>query len=162
MNILTPKGQANEVYYDALITFLSEKYRFKFISMQQDKPSRIDGVISTFENIGKAVFEAKCRNMSKEDLERFGSWILTYDKIKAGSAVARLLSVPFIGYLHCKKDSSVFSWIIADSEGKPTFEYEVKQTVTKKNINGGEKQAVNAFLPIEKAKFHGFIKNFTQ
>jgi hypothetical protein len=88
--------------------------------------------------------------MSMMELDNYGSWLVTLDKIMDGKKLSEMLCVPFIGFLYLIKDDIVMYWKITDNQGNFLFDFDVKQTQTQKTINGGQIVRTNAYLPFNK------------
>lgn len=97
------------------------------------------------------VFESKCRALSDRELKRFGSWLVTYQKIKDLKSLSELLRVPAYGVVYLLKDKKIRIWKIA-SDGEYCFKFKIDKTETQKTINGGKIKRVNAYLPVENSK----------
>tara|TARA_R100000963_G_C4638997_1_gene102744 strand:+ start:1032 stop:1514 length:483 start_codon:yes stop_codon:yes gene_type:complete len=155
MDILTKKGQRSLEYEHIML----EKIRHNICKKHKDNSfifetnkntvAKVDGILIK-DNQLSAIFESKCRNLSMMDLENYGSWLITLDKIMDGKKLSEMLCVPFIGFLYLIKDDIVMYWKITDKNGDFLFNFDVKQTKTQKTINGGEIVRSNAFLPFKK------------
>ena len=100
-----------------------------------------------------ALFESKCRNMSLVQLEKYGSWLITNEKIEQCKLLSKLLEVPFLGFLYLLEDKLVMFWKITNYNGEYEFDFEIKKTLTQKTISGGEIYRENAFLTVDKGQF---------
>jgi hypothetical protein len=85
-------------------------------------------------------------------LIEFGSWLVTNEKVENCRLLSEMLCVPFFGFLYLVPDRKAMLWQITDLEGNFLFPFEVKETLTKETINGGEVLRANAFLSIKYAK----------
>ncbi len=82
------------------------------------------------------IFESKCRDLSLMELRKFGSWLITFDKIMDGKRLSEMLRVPYLGFLYLIKDKIIMYWKITDSYGNFLFDFDVRNTTTQKTING--------------------------
>ena len=151
LDINTPRGQKSLVHEELMLNRIKKLRQVDIIETDKATAAAIDGFIVR-ENKITGVFESKCRNMSYEQLQQYGSWLVTYDKIIKGQAISKLLHVPFLGFLYLIQDMRILYWKITDSNGNFTFSYDVKQSQTQATINGGIAHRWNAFLPIKHAK----------
>ena len=62
-----------------------------------------------------------------------------------------MLMVPYLGFLYLVPDDMIFYWKITNKIGDFRFDYEVKETLTQKTINGGKTIRENAYLPFKYA-----------
>ena len=97
------------------------------------------------------IVEFKSRNESLESMERFGTYLISYDKILNGIEISRVMCVPFILIVYLIKDGVVIGIELGDEYGV-AVPMEIKETRTQKSIDGGEAIRRNAYIDIE--KFH--------
>lgn len=115
-------------------------------------PADVDGVIvKGGEAI--AVYEAKCRDMTRQQLAKFGNeWLLTFDKLQKGADIARSLCVPLIGYLYLVPDHVVLSVRLADRCGQFLPRMRLERTETQECCNGGQIVRTNAYIDVSVAR----------
>lgn len=153
LDINTKKGQSSLEYEREMLehirsTFCKKHTTSMLIETNKYKEAKVDGIIVK-DNQVSGIFESKCRNMSLMELNSYGSWLITFDKIMDGKNLSKMLCVPFIGFLYLIKDKIVMYWKITDSKGEFEFDFEIKKTKTRKTINGGEAIRTNAYLPVK-------------
>ena len=153
LDINTKKGQSSLEYEREMLehirsTFCKKHTTSMLIETNKYKEAKVDGIIVK-DNQVSGIFESKCRNMSLMELNSYGSWLITFDKIMDGKNLSKMLCVPFIGFLYLIKDKIVMYWKITDSKGEFEFDFEIKKTKTRKTINGGEAIRTNAYLPFK-------------
>ena len=149
MDILTKKGQKSLEYERIMLERISVLTNVNIIETDKDMDAKVDGMISQ-DNQLTGIFESKCRNMSLMQLRKFGSWLVTFDKILDGRKLSQLLRVPFIGFLYLIPDEIIMYWKITDKYGNFLFDFDVKNTKTQKTINGGSIVRANAYLPVKR------------
>ena len=110
----------------------------------------IDGVATKNGEVTHIV-EFKSRNESLESMERFGTYLISYDKILNAIEISRVMCVPFILIVYLIKDGVVIGIELGDEYGV-AVPMEIKETRTQKSIDGGEAIRRNAYIDIE--KFH--------
>lgn len=154
LDINTPKGQNSLNEEQEMLKYMTYKWRKTgktFIQTIKDKAAYCDGfIVKDNEIIG--LFESKCRKLSFSELEKFGTWLITYEKLEQCKQLSYALKVPFYGFLYLIKDKKVGVWKIAE-DGEYSFEFKIEETITQKNINGGEIKRKNAYLPVKNSKF---------
>ena len=153
LNINTPRGQKSLEYEKEVTTFFERANEgLQWIDTPKGMPAAVDGVWIRYGEL-KSVAEIKCRDMSEDTF--FGrykaEWLLSVDKLEKGRLAAKLLGVPFFGYLALIQSGIVLYKSLYDGEGRPTAEWTEKRTGTPKNINGGYVERLNAFIPMEDA-----------
>ena len=110
----------------------------------------IDG-IATKNNEVTHIVEFESRNESLASMERFGTYLISYDKIMNGIDMSRMMCVPFILIVYLIKDGVVMGVELGDEYGV-AVPMEIKETRTQKSIEGGQAIRRNAYIDIE--KFH--------
>ena len=95
MDILTEKGQESLKHEKNMISIIKSKYNVNIIETNKDNPALCDG-FTTRNGIITGVFESKCRNATLKDLNKWGSWLVTYDKINDLAWMINKLCVPAI------------------------------------------------------------------
>ena len=148
MDILTEKGQQSLRSEEEMLAIIMGKYDLDIIETNKDRPAICDGFIVQ-NGIITGVFESKCRNNTLEDFNRWGSWLVTYEKIDGLAWLSSKLCVPAVGFLYSIPDRTVLKWKITDKEGNYLFDFKVDETITQATINGGQAKRENAYLPME-------------
>lgn len=79
-----------------------------------------------------------------------GGYLVTMDKISKGVELSKALRVPFFLIVRLIGDKNkILVWRIWDQ--KYLFDFEKRESVTQKTINGGKVKRLNAYLPIQNA-----------
>lgn len=147
LDINTPKGQESLECEKYLIDRIKRKYQIEIIETNKEREARIDNLFIKDSKL-IAIAEMKCRDMTEEQLKKWGdTWLVTHQKIKDGAEISKLLCVPFLGFLYLIPDDILLWWKITDDAGNYLFDFEVRNTVTQATINGGKAYRDNAFLP---------------
>ena len=133
-----------EIAFDHLL----KKYGWKIHTTP--RYALIDGVATKNGEITRIV-EFKSRNESFESMERFGTYLISYDKILNGIEMSRMMCVPFVLIVYLIRDGIVIGVELGDEYGVGV-PMEIQETRTQKSIDGGEAIRRNAFIDIE--KFH--------
>ena len=154
MDILTERGQKSLEYERKMLerirSTMCDKHKTNSQIVETDKnmDAKVDGMVVTNGELS-GVFESKCRDLSLMELRRYGSWLVTFDKIMDGKRLSEMLRVPYLGFLYLIKDKVVMYWKITDKHGNFLFDFDVRNTRTQKTINGGSVVRTNAYLPFK-------------
>lgn len=151
LDILTEKGQKSLAYEEKMLNIISSRYAGSIIETDKTCPAKCDGFL-TKNGILTGVFESKCRDISSSQMEQWGTWLITNEKVEELALLSKMLCVPFFGFLYCIKDDVVFVFEITNSKGMYNFKFDVKKTITQETINGGQAERLNAFLPMSEAQ----------
>jgi hypothetical protein len=152
LDVNSPKGLITVIQEDNMLKYVEESWGVTVIKTNKNDSAVCDGILVK-DNVLVGIFESKCRNLSLSQLEEYGSWLITHEKIKACRLLSEYLKVPFIGFLYLIKDNLTMYWNITNKNGKYEFEFETANTETRRTINSGTTIRENAFLPINKGKF---------
>lgn len=132
-------------------TRFAEAYGYGVIQTADTMPADLDAM---FYKDGQLVgiAEIKSREMSMSELEGFGSYLITLEKLMKGAELSRRLSVPYILIVRLLKDDVLFYWRITDGTGQIRCPFDVRSTETKRTCNGGTATRANAYLPFINGK----------
>ena len=148
LDIETEKGQKSLNEEIKMLKYISKCWNVIIKITPKDKPLPHDGIL-IIENKIVGVFESKNRQMTIEQLENWGSWLITFEKLEKCRAIAKNLKVPFYGFLGIEQSQLVMCWKITDNEGNYLFNFEHNNSTTQATTNGGKAFRDNAYLPIE-------------
>lgn len=153
LDINTPKGQVSLSQEQQLIAAIESNYvGYRVIQTPKALDSEVDGFICKGTEI-VGVMENKCRDMSQATLKRFGNeWLLTFEKITKGAALARSLRIPFIGYLYLVPDGIALAIKLSDEHGNLLPKIRIERTKTQATTNGGHAVRTNAYVCMDDAK----------
>lgn len=146
LDIHTPKGQESLRNEEKMLKYISNCWGVEIIQTNKNESAVCDGFLVK-DCVIVALFESKCRKLLYEEMEEYGSWLITHEKIKQCRLLSEYLKVPFIGFLYLIKSNMVMFWKITDEDGKYNFTFETANTETKRTINDGITIRENAFLP---------------
>ena len=116
-----------------------------------DKACRYDA-FATRDGRIVSVIEIKSRDMSTDDLLKYGSLLISESKIVAGSEQSRIHGVPFI-VVAGLDDGAIVYWTMTTAEGRRTFPYQIEWRKTQATSNGGSKMDWVALLPCGRMKY---------
>lgn len=152
LDIDTEKGQKSLNEEMLMLKYISECWNVKIQITKKDTPSVYDGVIMVNDKIA-GIFESKNRQMNLYTLEKWGSWLITFEKLENCRLIAKEKKVPFYGFLGIQHSKLVMFWKISDSEGNYLFPFDHHHSLTQATTNGGDAYRDNAYLPIEFGNF---------
>ena len=155
LDINTEKGQVTVQQENKMLRYV-EKCWGVIAVVTKKKEDHADAVCDGFlikDGEVIALFESKCRKLTLEQLEKYGSWLITYEKIKKCRLLSEYLRIPFIGFLYLLDDEIIMHWNITDSDGKYNFEFTHEETSTRKTINDDTQvMRDNAYLPFSQGQ----------
>jgi len=126
--------------------YLLKKYRWQI--MTTPHYALIDGV-AVMGNEITHIIEFKSRNESLNSLNQFGTYLISYEKIRRGIDMAKMMRVPFILIVYLIKDQKIIGVEIGDDYGI-SIPMEIRETRTQKNSHSPESVIRrNAFIDLE-------------
>lgn len=152
LDINTPKGQKSLEQERVLLDALRAKLQADIVETDKELDAVVDGIIHK-DGVIRGIIECKCRDLSEDDLRGYGTWLITYRKIKEAAKISKTLRTPFYGAVYCLKDNRVAFWKLTDDAGDWCFGFDVQDTRTRRTINGGSTVRANAFIPVSEAKW---------
>ena len=150
LDIKTDKGKDSLLHERIMLKRIKKSWGVNLIETDKDTDAKCDGIVEKNKRL-RAIYESKCRDMNYMQLCKWGSWLVTNQKILDCQIMSKMLRVPFIGFLYLIPDEMIFYWKITNKIGDFNFEYEVRKTETQKTVNGGKIIRGNAFLPYKYA-----------
>ena len=155
LDVNSEKGQITVQQENKMLRFIEECWGVTAV-VTKKKGDHADVVCDGFlikDGEVIALFESKCRKMTMEQLKKYNSWLITYEKIFKCRLLSEYLRVPFIGFLYLLDDEVIMHWNITDSDGKYLFEFTHEETPTRRSINDATKvMRDNAYLPLSAGK----------
>jgi hypothetical protein len=154
LDINTPKGQISLVHERRMMEKINQLWsdrEISFMDTHKKYDSACDGFLVKMNTV-IAIHESKCRNLTYEQLQGFGTWLITAEKIEKCKIISEYLKIPFLGFLYLIPDDRILMWKITDEKGKYLFDFEKEKTQTQRTVNGGIANRLNAFLPVKYAE----------
>lgn len=101
-----------------------------------------------------AVLEVKSREMDLAQLNRFGSYLITFEKLLKIRTVAGALCVSgFVAVSLLKeKEPTIVMWKVCDEQGNLVVSLEACVSQTQATCNGGQVDRYNAYLSMAEAE----------
>jgi hypothetical protein len=112
----TPKGQSYIVTQMACLTCIEAAWKCKAFATNGESTADVDAIIIR-DNTVSAVAEVKSREMSLDELEGFGSYLITFEKLLKLRNVGLALHVPCFVIVSLLKSQQIVYWKIADASG---------------------------------------------
>jgi len=101
-----------------------------------------------------ALGEIKSRKLDLNGLRRFGSYLVTYQKLLKMINIGRGLGLDTYLFVHLLHDDSLVWWHISDPRGMIRSGWDVKETTTQATCVGGEAVRANAYLSLDNMKLN--------
>ena len=150
LDIKSDKGKESLRQERIMLRRIEKVWGARLIETDKDTVAKVDGIIEK-DKVIRGVYESKCRDVSYIQLCKYGSWLITHNKILQGQIMSKSLMVPYLGLLYLVSDDKIFYWKITNKNGDFIFDFEVRDTETRKTINGGKIIRENAYLPLKYA-----------
>lgn len=148
----TPTGRKFIASQDLVANRFAAKYGLSVIQTNSKSSADIDAFFAKNGEL-VAIAEIKSRNMSEFDLRRFGSYLITHDKILRGISLSNSLKTTFLLLVHLRLDDKIVCWRVTDADGTSIAPFSVEATRTQETCNGGSVVRQNAFFPVEYGRF---------
>ena len=143
-----PQGQVYIKAQLACMAKLESAWNCQAFPTISDRSSDVDAIFVKNGQVA-LVGEIKSREMSLEELTRFGSYLITHEKIVKVKNVAVSLCVPSVIVVSLLKDNQLVFWRLSDSQGNFEVVFEERVTETKKTCNGGKVYRNNAYISLD-------------
>lgn len=147
----TPIGQGYIATQMACLSRVETIWNCKIIPTRGESSADIDAIIIR-DGVVAGVAEVKSREMSLDDLEGFGSYLITFEKLLKVRNVGMTLQVPSFVIVSLLKDNQIVYWRLSDASGNFISTMEGKITQTKATCNGGLIDRYNAYLSLKGMK----------
>jgi hypothetical protein len=153
--IATVTGQRHERRGRALLGAFAERFKAQLVATPPTVTAPIDGLLTRRGEL-VAVAEAKTRtSYDLPAIERFGTYLVTAEKLQQLVQVGGLLGVPSFVVTELS-DCARLYWQVGDAGGARVMDWEERPTRTLATSVGAETVVrVNAFLPLDRAVLWG-------
>lgn len=147
----TPAGKVYIDWQQNCLNRIEEAWKVECAYTDGSEAADVDAI--TFRD-GKilGVMEIKSREMDLAQLRRFGSYLITFEKLLKLRAVSAALCVPGLVVVYLLKDQEIVFWKICDAAGNFLVPLECKVTETQATCNGGQAMRYNAYLSLKEMK----------
>lgn len=125
----------------------------QMIMTPEDEAAGVDALAVRVNRV-VAVLEVKSREMDLAQLNRFGSYLITFEKLLKIRTVSASLCVPgFVAVSLLKEDApTVLMWKVCDERGNLVASLEARVSQTQATCNGGQADRYNAYLSMREAE----------
>lgn len=147
----TRKGKVFIEYQMKCIRQLEYSWNAQIIPTVEDESADIDA-LAVKNNRISAILEVKSRNMALDQLYRFGSYLITSEKLSKMSRLSLSLRVPSFLAVYLIKDNNIVYWKVSDLDGKLILDYKDRITTTQTTCNGGQIDRCNAYISLNDMK----------
>lgn len=96
------------------------------------------------------IAEIKGRELTFQELGRFGSYLVTFEKLIEGRSIARSLRVPYV--LIVGLTDRIIWWKVCSSAGEWLTNFSARHSTTQNDCNGGEAFRCNSYLGLERMR----------
>lgn len=149
MDILTPRGQESRKWEDRAVELWSSHYpQISYVSTDKNSPCAVDAILVKDQQIIGVVEQKSRPSLTVVEFmqDHKAEWLVTYQKLKDGQAIAEALCTKFVGFLYLPEaDILMFKTLWSKEQGWAT-PMRVLQTRTQATINGGSAVRENAFI----------------
>lgn len=123
---------------------------YSFLKFADSVPARADGVLYKNGEI-VALVEIKVRDTTLKQVEKWGSWLITKEKIDILGDISQHLQLPLIGVLATLQDRKVRVALLTDEDNK-LKKIPYMESRTQESINGGNTIRENYLIPYKMLK----------
>jgi|TARA_R110000824_G_scaffold44320_4_gene129007 hypothetical protein len=150
LDCVTPAGKKWVSRQSSVVQIISEAWNLDAIETSKTSSATID-VLFSRSGILKAVAEIKCRDMDYAQLQRYGSYLITEDKLIRGYRVAASLHAPLFLFVGLRGDQRIVYCQLTDELGVPVgVTIERRSSLTKRTCNDHSGvERMNAYIPVE-------------
>jgi hypothetical protein len=133
------------------IDIISQKWNVNIFNTSDTEIADIDGIIVK-NNIVVGAIEIKSRETTLEQLKKWGSYLITFEKLIKLRDVCKSLCINGLVGVFLIKDKKIVYWKVCNSKGEFLISLEAKVSTTQKHCNGDEIDRFNAYLSLEDMK----------
>jgi hypothetical protein len=144
----TEKGRQYINYQDECIKKISDIWGINIVQTINTKSADIDAIAIKNNQIS-AVLEVKTRESSLDQLKKWGSYLITFEKLLKIRASCNSLQVPGFLVVFLLDSNNIVYWKICDSLGSFLISFEAKNTITQKTCNGSQINRLNAYISLD-------------
>lgn len=145
----TDRGRLFIARQHEIINRCAPMWESRAVLTPDDRESPVDAMFYRGDLL-TACAEVKARDMTEHDLvHRYRSYLVTYDKLDRGRAIAKSLCVPYLLIVGLWPERLIVWWKVADSGGRWLVPFVQERTATQATCNGGTATRVNAYVGLE-------------
>lgn len=148
LDCVTPRGRLYINHQHECINRLCTTWKTQIFTTPDQEAADIDGIGTRGKEVA-SVLEIKCREADLTQLRRWGSYLITFDKLIKLRNAARALVVPGFIVVSLLRDKQIVYWHVCDRLGNLLVPIKASVTATQATCNGGEARRYNAYLDVE-------------
>lgn len=154
LDIATPRGQRTLEYEQrAAEIFLHHHPLYTYAETPKDRPGLVDALLVEAAQV-RAVVEQKSRDMTIDTLRSWDyEWLVTMEKVRIASAIAKQLCVPFVGFLYLIPEDALLVKRITNADGSLATGVREESRRTQATVNGGSAVRLNAMIDMSGARW---------
>ena len=154
LDIATPKGQRTLVQEArAVEIFLRHHPEYVYAETPKDRPGAVDALLVK-DGMVKCVVEQKSRDLTVDTLRSWNwEWLVTAEKIRVASTIAKALCVPFVGFLYLVPEDALLVQRITNADGSAAVQMRTDLRETQATVNGGVAVRQNAMIDMSGARW---------
>lgn len=127
---------------------LSKAWNALICRTAENDMADVDAIAIKYGQISAAL-EIKSREMDLAQLNRFGSYLITFEKLIKLRNVSAALRVPGFVVVSLLKSKDIVFWKICDHEGNLLVPLSCCVSKTQATCNGGSADRYNAYLQLD-------------
>jgi hypothetical protein len=145
LDSLTARGQTYIARQHAIVAACGRLWSADAVELSSDI-SPIDALYTRAGRLFR-IAEVKAREMTLRELRQHGSYLVTFDKLVEGRALAARLGVEYV--LVAGLTDAIVWWSVTDSAGEWRARLRTARTTTQATCNGGKVERANAYLVLD-------------
>jgi len=150
-DVNTEKGKDATAKERIAMDYFTKHTKLGAIETPKERIAAVDGFLVNAERRIVGIYEVKARGVSLKEFKNFGSWLVSYDKIRIACMLSKALQVSFVAIV-LTSDYKLMVFKITDEDGNIILPCRIEKTKTQETCNGGEANRVNMFFSIDDCK----------
>ncbi len=142
----TSNGRRFIAYQHECLAAFCKSKKVSCITTNDTLSADIDAIF--YRDSVLAVGECKTRQLTRKQLQQFGSYLVSYSKIEKLVSVSKSLQCCGLLIVYLIPDKTIFWCKVCDAKGNLLVDLDRKHTVTQATCNGGNVVRDNAYIPI--------------
>ena len=155
LDCLTEKGRIYIARQREIADVCAERWNCDVVHTPDTEGAPLDALFCRNCTI-LAGAEIKARNLTRAALMEWRTYLITLDKVIEARRVAQSLYVPLVllvGLYTEDRLTDVCMWRVTTANGKWVTGFGSAWSITQATCNGGEAERVNAFFPMNQARW---------
>lgn len=144
----TEKGKRYISHQIKCVDKLKEVWNTDIFCTKESQSAHIDAIGIRDDRVSAAI-EIKTRNNSLETIKRWGSYMITYEKLVKLCDISKALEVKGFLVVYLIPDDKIMYWNICNEKGEFIVKFTKEITTTQKTCNGGQIDRLNAYISLK-------------